>query len=146
MSETQDSDEEGDVRCRHRVRARRSRVGLQEDQLFRRTLCHDILVMERACWQRLTEEPAEDVQHASLHGHLARDWACAMPASKVSPDEMLFGNCRMPRNWLIGVVQLNANTPPAATSLYRSSSSDTALSMSQRLGDILFLHLILRFC
>ena len=97
-------------------------------------------------WVGTTEEPAEDVQHASLHGHLARDWACAMPASKVSPDEMLSGNCRMPRNWLIGVVQLNANTPPAATSLYRSSSSDTALSMSQRLGDILFLHLILGFC
>ena len=92
-------------------------------------------------WVGTTEEPAEDMQHASLHGHLARDWACAMPASKVSPDVMLSRNRRMPQNWLIGVVQLNANTPPAATSLYRSSSSDAALSMSQRLGDILFLHL-----
>ncbi|KAI0733148.1 hypothetical protein C8Q72DRAFT_814459 [Fomitopsis betulina] len=62
-------------------------------------------------WIGTTEESAEDVQNAPLQGHLARDWACAMPANK-----------------------LNANISPAATSLYRSSSSDAALTMSQRLA------------
>ncbi|KAH9935531.1 uncharacterized protein B0H18DRAFT_976134 [Fomitopsis serialis] len=62
-------------------------------------------------WIGTTDETAEDVHSAPLQGHLARDWACAMP-----------------------VRNLSANTPPAATSLYRSSSSDAALSMSQRLA------------
>ncbi|EPT04998.1 hypothetical protein FOMPIDRAFT_1021721 [Fomitopsis schrenkii] len=62
-------------------------------------------------WIGTTEESAGDVQNAPVQGHLARDWACAMPASK-----------------------LITNTSPAATSLYRSSSSDAALTMSQRLA------------
>ncbi|KAH9839478.1 uncharacterized protein C8Q71DRAFT_749653 [Rhodofomes roseus] len=60
-------------------------------------------------WIGTTDEAAEDVQNALLQGHIARDWACAMPLG-------------------------NLNVPPAATSLYRSSSSDAALSMSQRLA------------
>lgn len=36
-------------------------------------------------WIGTTEESAEDVQNAPLQGHLARDWACAMPANKVRP-------------------------------------------------------------
>lgn len=42
-------------------------------------------------------------------GRLTKDWACAMPS-------------------------LNTSTPGAATSLYRSSESDAALSMAQRLA------------
>lgn len=42
-------------------------------------------------------------------GRLTKDWACAMPS-------------------------LNTLTPGAATSLYRSSESDAALSMAQRLA------------
>ena len=53
-------------------------------------------------WIGTTEEQAEDVRNAPLQGHLARDWACAMPASKVSSDEMLSGDCCRPQNWLIG--------------------------------------------
>ena len=82
VSETQDSDEEGDVRYRHRVRARRSRVELQEGQLFRRTLCHEILVMERACWQRLTEEPAEE----SVPLHTPCQTSCDILDSKEDND------------------------------------------------------------
>ncbi|KAG8918548.1 hypothetical protein FRC01_001800 [Tulasnella sp. 417] len=43
-------------------------------------------------------------------GRLTKDWACAMPS-------------------------LNTSIPGAATSLYRSSESDAALSMAQRLGE-----------
>ncbi|KZT72120.1 hypothetical protein DAEQUDRAFT_749560 [Daedalea quercina L-15889] len=59
-------------------------------------------------WVGTTEDAVEEVRNAPFKGHLARDWACAMPVG-------------------------NTNVPPVATSLNRSSSSDAALSMSQRL-------------
>ncbi|KZT10956.1 uncharacterized protein LAESUDRAFT_741287 [Laetiporus sulphureus 93-53] len=62
-------------------------------------------------WVGTTDETAEEVYKAPLQGNLARDWACAMPAR-----------------------DLNMNIPPAATSLFRTSSSDAALSMAQRLA------------
>lgn len=40
-----------------------------------------------------------------------------------------------PRNAALTSDKLNSSIPPAATSLFRSSSSDAALSISQRLGD-----------
>ncbi|KAF8813818.1 hypothetical protein BYT27DRAFT_7220169 [Phlegmacium glaucopus] len=51
----------------------------------------------------------DDAEKAVLRGNLSNDWACAMPP-------------RVP------------GTPPASTSLFRSSSSDIALSMAQRLA------------
>ncbi|GBE80682.1 hypothetical protein SCP_0304010 [Sparassis crispa] len=62
-------------------------------------------------WIGTTNEPAESVQNAPLQGCLARDWACAMPTRDI-----------------------NSSLPPAATSLFRTSGSDIALSMSQRLA------------
>ncbi|KZP18726.1 hypothetical protein FIBSPDRAFT_791626 [Athelia psychrophila] len=59
-----------------------------------------------------TTDPAagpDAAAQAPLHGSLARDWACAMPA-------------------------LTPGLPAPATSLFRSSSSDVALAMAQRLA------------
>ncbi|EJF65346.1 hypothetical protein DICSQDRAFT_79423 [Dichomitus squalens LYAD-421 SS1] len=61
-------------------------------------------------WVGTTEVEAVDVQKAPLQGCLSKDWACAMPTQNTS------------------------GTPGAATSLYRSSGSDAALSMAQRLA------------
>ncbi|KAI0780108.1 hypothetical protein C8Q74DRAFT_1367886 [Fomes fomentarius] len=63
-------------------------------------------------WVGTTDGEPEEVQNAPTQGYLGKDWACAMPPSESS------------------------NTPGAATSLYRSSASDAALTMAQRLGDI----------
>jgi len=52
----------------------------------------------------------DDAEKAVLNGNLCRDWACAMPT------------------------RTNYALPPAATSLFRSSSSDVALSMARRLA------------
>ncbi|KAL4248348.1 hypothetical protein ABKN59_008075 [Abortiporus biennis] len=62
-------------------------------------------------WVGVTEEPAENVHLAPVQGFLLKDWACAMPPSNS-----------------------NVAIPPSATSLFRSSSSDTALPMAQRLA------------
>ncbi|KAI0082059.1 hypothetical protein K474DRAFT_1688402 [Panus rudis PR-1116 ss-1] len=61
-------------------------------------------------WVGVTEESAENAQLVPLRGFLLKDWACAMPPGP------------------------NVAIPPAATSLYRASSSDTALPMAQRLA------------
>lgn len=65
------------------------------------------LVGSYMLWVGVSDGGPEDVEQAPLKGNLARDWACAMPA---------------------------INVPATATSLYRSSSSDAALGMSQRLA------------
>ncbi|KAH9949600.1 hypothetical protein B0H21DRAFT_727593 [Amylocystis lapponica] len=69
------------------------------------------LVDSYMLWVGTTEQPPEEVHKAPSLGFLSKDWACAMPAR-----------------------DSNANIPPAATSLLRSSSSDVALSMAQRLA------------
>ncbi|OBZ67160.1 hypothetical protein A0H81_12812 [Grifola frondosa] len=56
-----------------------------------------------------TTDSEEELANAPVQGCLSRDWACAMPAR-------------------------DAGMPAAATSLYRSSSSNAALSMAQRLA------------
>ncbi|KAL7281723.1 hypothetical protein ACG7TL_005041 [Trametes sanguinea] len=61
-------------------------------------------------WVGTTDVEPELVANAPLQGCLAKDWACAMPAREMS------------------------GTPPAATPLYRTSSSEASLSMAQRLG------------
>ncbi|KAI0775663.1 hypothetical protein BD413DRAFT_470931 [Trametes elegans] len=61
-------------------------------------------------WVGTTDVEPEQVENAPLQGCLAKDWACAMPARETS------------------------GTPAAATPLYRSSSSEAALSMAQRLA------------
>jgi len=63
-------------------------------------------------WIGTTEESEENVHLAASRGSLLRDWACAMPPSPNS----------------------NTSIPPAATSLFRASSSDVSLSMAQRLA------------
>ncbi|KAI0342167.1 hypothetical protein BDW22DRAFT_1429651 [Trametopsis cervina] len=68
------------------------------------------LVGSYMVWVGTTDVPAEKVESAPSQGSLLRDWSCAMPP-------------------------LNAATPPAATNLYRSSSSEISLSMAQRLGE-----------
>ncbi|KNZ72898.1 hypothetical protein J132_01890 [Termitomyces sp. J132] len=66
------------------------------------------LVGSYMLWVGTTEGSPEDVDKATMQGNLCKDWACAMPP-KVVP------------------------TIPA-TSLFRSSESDIALSMAQRLA------------
>ncbi|TFK93714.1 hypothetical protein K466DRAFT_511009 [Polyporus arcularius HHB13444] len=61
-------------------------------------------------WAGTTDSEPEEVHNAPLQGCLSKDWACAMPPREPS------------------------GTSAAATSLYRSSSSDAALSMAQRLA------------
>ncbi|KAI0328642.1 hypothetical protein GY45DRAFT_1347054 [Cubamyces sp. BRFM 1775] len=61
-------------------------------------------------WVGTTDVDQEQIKNAPLQGCLAKDWACAMPARETS------------------------GTPAAATPLYRSSSSEAALSMAQRLA------------
>ncbi|KAI0093030.1 hypothetical protein BDY19DRAFT_989714 [Irpex rosettiformis] len=67
------------------------------------------LVGSYMVWVGITDEPAEKVDIAPSQGFLLKDWACAMPPTSVG-------------------------IPPAATNLYRSSSSDVSLSMAQRLA------------
>lgn len=69
------------------------------------------LVGSYMLWVGTTDVAAEDVRKAPLQGRLAKDWACAMPTK-----------------------DSNSGIPPAATSLFRSSSSDAALPMAQRLA------------
>ncbi|OSD06812.1 hypothetical protein PYCCODRAFT_1431003 [Trametes coccinea BRFM310] len=61
-------------------------------------------------WVGTTDVEPELIANAPLQGCLAKDWACAMPAREMS------------------------GTPPAATPLYRTSSSEASLSMAQRLA------------
>ncbi|KIJ19173.1 hypothetical protein PAXINDRAFT_69942 [Paxillus involutus ATCC 200175] len=68
------------------------------------------LVDSYMLWAGVTEEPPETVQNAPRSGSLCRDWACAMPSAP-------------------GITGLGP-----ATSLFRSSGSDAALSMAQRLA------------
>ncbi|OCH92333.1 hypothetical protein OBBRIDRAFT_727043 [Obba rivulosa] len=67
------------------------------------------LVDSYMVWVGTTDVPPEEVDIAPSQGCLSKDWACAMPAR----DSM---------------------TPGAATHLYRTPSSDAALSMAQRLA------------
>lgn len=71
-------------------------------------------------------------ENAVLNGNLCKDWACAMP-----PRAVCFGvSCairRKPRTKVPRTCQPGENS--AATSLFRSSSADIALSMAQRLGN-----------
>ncbi|TDL25913.1 hypothetical protein BD410DRAFT_742237 [Rickenella mellea] len=62
-------------------------------------------------WVGVTEESAENVTKAISEGNLTKDWACAMPPNSAS-----------------------SSVPASATSLFRSSGSDIALSMAQRLA------------
>ncbi|KAF8124955.1 hypothetical protein EV363DRAFT_694363 [Boletus edulis] len=68
------------------------------------------LVDSYMVWVGVTEETAESVGDAPQSGSLCRDWACAMPPT---PGSALTG---------------------AATTLYRTSGSDVAFSMAQRLA------------
>ncbi|KAF8549229.1 hypothetical protein OG21DRAFT_1393525, partial [Imleria badia] len=68
------------------------------------------LVDSYMVWVGVTEETAETVENAPRSGSLCKDWACAMPPT---PGSALAG---------------------PATTLYRTSSSDVAFSMAQRLA------------
>ncbi|KAH0827369.1 hypothetical protein J3R83DRAFT_4018 [Lanmaoa asiatica] len=68
------------------------------------------LVDSYMIWVGVTEETAETVEDAPRRGSLCRDWACAMPSTP-------------------GSAQMGP-----ATTLYRISGSDVALSMAQRLA------------
>ncbi|KIJ68003.1 hypothetical protein HYDPIDRAFT_148213 [Hydnomerulius pinastri MD-312] len=68
------------------------------------------LVDSYMVWVGVTEESPETVQNAPRSGSLCKDWACAMPST--------------PGSTALG----------PATSLFRSSGSDVALSMAQRLA------------
>ncbi|KAF9222742.1 hypothetical protein BS17DRAFT_783316 [Gyrodon lividus] len=68
------------------------------------------LVDSYMLWVGVTQEPHETVQNAPRSGTLCRDWACAMPSA--------------PGSTGLG----------PATSLFRSSGSDAALSMAQRVA------------
>ncbi|KAH9858781.1 hypothetical protein C2E23DRAFT_19475 [Lenzites betulinus] len=68
------------------------------------------LVNSYMLWVGTTDVEQDQVETAPLQGSLAKDWACAMP------------------------VRETPGTPAAATPLYRSSSSEAALSMAQRLA------------
>ncbi|KAI0645636.1 hypothetical protein C8Q79DRAFT_911491 [Trametes meyenii] len=68
------------------------------------------LVNTYMLWVGTTDVEPEQVGDAPLQGCFAKDWACAMP------------------------VRDSSGTPAAATPLYRSSSSEAALSMAQRLA------------
>ncbi|KAH9929487.1 uncharacterized protein BXZ73DRAFT_90353 [Epithele typhae] len=61
-------------------------------------------------WVGTTDSDPENVRNAPLQGSLSKDWACAMPTRET------------------------LGTPAAGTSLYRSSASDAALTMAQRLA------------
>jgi proteasome assembly chaperone 4 len=39
-------------------------------------------------WIGATEEPEDNVGHATLRGHLGEDWAVAMPPWNVRPHQM----------------------------------------------------------
>jgi len=69
------------------------------------------LVDSYMIWVGTTEESAEEVHKAPLHGCLSKDWACAMS---------------LPTN--------TSSLPASATSLFRVSGSEVALSMAQRLA------------
>jgi proteasome assembly chaperone 4 len=60
-------------------------------------------------WVGVTKETGETVEKAPLSGSLCKDWACAMPPAPGSG----YG---------------------PATTLYRTSSSDVASAMAQRLA------------
>ncbi|KAI5889594.1 uncharacterized protein SCHCODRAFT_02510857 [Schizophyllum commune H4-8] len=66
------------------------------------------LVGSYMLWVGMAEGGPERVEEAPLKGNLAKDWACAMPSA--------------------------AGGAGAATALFRTSGSDVALSMAQRLG------------
>ncbi|EIW63366.1 uncharacterized protein TRAVEDRAFT_113826 [Trametes versicolor FP-101664 SS1] len=63
-------------------------------------------------WVGTTDVEPDQAETAPLQGCLAKDWACAMPVRQT----------------------VRPSTPAAATPLYRSSSSEAALSMAQRLA------------
>ncbi|KAL1705305.1 hypothetical protein EV121DRAFT_258662 [Schizophyllum commune] len=66
------------------------------------------LVGSYMLWVGMAEGGPERVEEAPLKGNLAKDWACAMPSA--------------------------AGGAGAATALFRTSGSDVALSMAQRLA------------
>ncbi|KAF9469935.1 hypothetical protein BDZ94DRAFT_43665 [Collybia nuda] len=67
------------------------------------------LVDSYMLWVGVAEGSLDDVQKSTLRGNLCKDWACAMPP-------------------------ITAGTIGPATSLFRSTGSDIALSMAQRLA------------
>jgi Proteasome assembly chaperone 4 len=81
-------------------------------------------------WIGTTECSPADIANACSQGSLCKDWACAMPPKTV-------GHILIKRRGTETDARLKAGTTHApATSLSRSSSSDVALSMAQRLGKI----------
>ncbi|THV02422.1 hypothetical protein K435DRAFT_775610 [Dendrothele bispora CBS 962.96] len=69
------------------------------------------LVDSYMIWIGTTEYPPDNIEKATEQGRLCKDWACGMPPQTQGQ---------------VG----------AATSIYRTSSSDESLSMAQRLGRI----------
>jgi hypothetical protein len=73
---------------------------------------------------------------APLQGHLARDWACAMPPVRFGhPSRAVNSRRQAETNFGIKVYEGGTAT---ASALFRSADSDAAFSMSQRLGGLLF--------
>ncbi|KLO05748.1 hypothetical protein SCHPADRAFT_838956 [Schizopora paradoxa] len=70
------------------------------------------LVGSYMIWIGTTDVQPENMEAAISRGRLCQDWACAMPPTSV--------RC--------------STVPPAATSICRSSASDVALPMAQRLA------------
>ena len=86
-------------------------------------------------WVGTTDESAEDIENAPLYGSLCRDWACAMP-----PLQVCLSFYDEPRSHKY--VAQKVGMPATAASLFRSSSSDIAQSMAQRLGKLFYVFII----
>ncbi|KAI0744059.1 hypothetical protein C8Q80DRAFT_1184818 [Daedaleopsis nitida] len=88
-------------------------------------------------WVGTTDVEEKDVHNAPSQGCLGRDWACAMPSKDTVSSAVLTLIVRQLNFCTVAHLRwpwLKSSIPGAATSLYRSSSSDAALSMSQRLA------------
>ena len=79
------------------------------------------LVDSYMVWVGVTDETAETVENAPQSGSLCRDWAYAMPPAAGGAVS-------------VGGAGVAATEGLQATTLYRSTGSDVALSMAQRLG------------
>lgn len=88
------------------------------------------LVDSYMVWVGVTEERAETVEDAPRKGLLCRDWACAMPSAPGNAVSV----CNEKVSQLCTERSCMQHGAGAATTLYRTSASDVAFSMAQRLG------------
>lgn len=86
------------------------------------------LVDSYMLWIGVSEGSPDDAEVAVMRGRLSKDWACAMPPKAVSSFNEIS---------LMSILAWSQSQPSLvgpATSFFRSSTSDVALSMARRLG------------